>query len=307
MMTLPFRCTVLVALCAPAAAPPVPASAQPGAASPATVLQLHTQNGSWRALALEQLARAGQQDALASLKQDAARDGTPAQRPALLALARLGDAAAAARLGSMMGGDPDLETVRALEQSRTVAAGPALVRALGASSQAVRAEAAVAIGRIGYAKGAGALRAALDDTWGEVRAAASAGLLRLGDTSLRAVVEGRLETPLREIQLAAADAWAPEQDGKWVAEIEPMLRNPTAEVRHAAAERLAVLRRPQVMAVLQADLEPDSPDATREEAARLASEHAGAADAPWLQRALADPLPAVQIYAAGALLRSRRH
>jgi HEAT repeat protein len=167
----------------------------------------------------------------------------------------------------------------------------------------VRGAAAIAIGRLGYTKGAEALRRALDDEWVDVRAAATAALYRLGDQSMLELAKARLETPMREAQLAAADAWAPERPGPWVAEIEPMLRNPTAEIRLAAAERLATHRHPQVVTALQADLEPGMPDETRIEAARVAADIATAGDAAWLARALTDPLPEVQIYAAGAILR----
>jgi hypothetical protein len=284
-------------------APPRIAEAQSPAVAAQAVLRTHSGSGSYRSLALEQLARSGEAAARAALEKEASTPGAVAERPALLALTRLGDARATARMGAMMGEDPDLETVRALAMSRTDAAGAALVRALGASSQAVRAASAIAIGRLGYAKGADALRRALEDEWLDVRAAATSALYRLGDQSMLALATARLETPMQEAQLAAADAWAPEKAGPWVVEVEPMLRNQTAEIRHAAAERLANVRHEQVAAVLRADLAPEMPDEIRIEAARVAAHIASADDVDWLTRALTDPLPEVQIHVAGAILR----
>ena len=52
------------------------------------VLRTHSGSGSYRSLALEQLARSGQAGARAALEQEAATPGTVAERPALLALTR---------------------------------------------------------------------------------------------------------------------------------------------------------------------------------------------------------------------------
>jgi HEAT repeat protein len=286
-----------------ALAPAVSQAADTPAATALSLLRTHAASGSSRALALEQLARAGHADARATLQQLASTPGTPVERQAVASLARLGDGQAAARLGRLMGEQPDLDTVRALEQSRTDEGAAALVRALGAEARDVRAEAASAIGRLRYAKGADALRALKDDPWVDVRAAAGAALVRLGDQSMVEVTKGRLETPMPEAQLAAADAWAPETDGPWTAEIEPLLRNPLAETRHAAGWRLRKVRRAGVIAMIRHDLARSMPENTRMGAIRLAFVTAEANDVSWVADALRDPVPDVQIFAAGAILR----
>jgi HEAT repeat protein len=296
--------TVPLALALALTLPPAVAqSADATAPTALSLLRKHAAGGGHRTLALEQLARAGHADARATLQQLASTPGTPVERQAVASLARLGDGEAAARLGRLMGEQPDLETVRALEQSHTDEGGAALVLALRADAREVRAEAASAIGRLRYAKGADALRKLADDPWVDVRAAAGAALVRLGDQSMVEVTKGRLETPMPEAQLAAADAWAPETAGPWTAEVEPLLRNPTAETRHAAGRRLWKVRREPVVSMLRSDLAPGMPEDTRIEAMRLASLVAEPADVPWIAKAMSDAVPEVQILAAGTILR----
>lgn len=286
-----------------AVTPPLAAAADSPSVAALSILRKHAASGSYRALALEQLARAGHADARAALQQLASTAGGSGERPAVAALARLGDPAATARLGLLMGEQPDLETIRALEQSHTEEGGAALVRALRSPSREIRANAAGALGRLRYGKAADALRALADDEWVDVRAAAGAALVRLGDERMVEVTKARLETPMPEAQLAAADAWAPETAGPWTAQIEPLLRTPTAETRHAAGWRLWTVRRAAVVAMVRADLSPEMPEDTRIEAVRLASVVASPADLPWIARAMSDPLPEVQIAAAGAVLK----
>lgn len=249
--------------------------------------------------ALEALARAGVPGARDRLIKDA---GAAAD----LALARLGDRAAAARLASA----PEFEQhrpelrIEVLSLGGTSAIEP-LRRLTSDRSGAVRALAVEALGRAGGNAVVEDLKAASADPEFHVRATANVALARLGDAEATVALDGMLASPVADIRLLAARAYADRGPGPWVDAILPLLGSDEGLTRLRAAELLAPVNPEAVRAALNAASVSANP-VVRGEAARVLGAVAltgvGAADLSALRRALRDPDASVRLRAASAIL-----
>jgi HEAT repeat protein len=256
--------------------------------------------------ALERLALDGDDEAKRALTALATERHGPAATAALL---RLGDksqvAVAKQFLGDQTLNDP-VQLFAALEQIKAAEAAPALVPWLAAPEDEIASRAALTIGRLGYQPAAEELRKIMAETNPLLRPAAAAALWRLGQRDVQPALEHFLTNFLAEVRLAAAAAWAPETDGTWRAVVTPLLQDPNPTRRIAAARLLTSIDPGAVRRAMGQDIRALDDPQLRSEAAAVFEDVATAADSSTLAEALEDSDAAVQVYAAGAVLRVTR-
>ena len=256
------------------------------------------QDARLRVEALEALARAGS----ASARERLADGGTAGD----LALARLGDRAAVARLTDIAAQKQQRPEMRI---EILALAGPSAVDSLRPflveKSGAVRAAAIDAIARVGGAAVIEDLKAAAADQEFHVRATANVALAKLGDPQAAEVVAEMLASPVADVRLLAASAFSDRGAGPWVDAILPLLNSDEGLIRLRAAELLAPIDPEAARVALSAAAQSANP-VVRGEAARVlatpALAGAAAADTSALRRALRDTDAAVRLHAASAIL-----
>jgi HEAT repeat protein len=257
-------------------------------------------------LALERLARDGNEEAGRALTTLARERRLPAATAALL---RLGDASQIG-IAKQFLADPALndpgELFSALEGMKATDAAPVLVPWLSAPEDDIAARAALTLGRLHYRPAADELRKIMADTNPLRRPAAAAALWRIGQRDVLPALEQFLTNFLAEVRLAAAAAWAPETDGAWRAAITPLLLDPNPTRRIAAARLITLLDPGAVRRAMGQDMRSLDDPQLRSEAASIFEAVATAADTSTLAEALEDSDAAVQVYAAGAILRITR-
>jgi HEAT repeat protein len=248
--------------------------------------------------ALEILARAGVRSARERLSQEGGGAGD-------LALARLGDRAALARLKGA-GFDQKRPELRIdILSLAGASAFDSLRPFLAEKSGAVRAKAIEAIGRVAGKAAIEDLRAAAADPEFHVRATANVALAKLGDAQALSIVQEMLSSPVPDVRLLAATAFADRGPGPWVDALLPLLNNNEGVIKLKAAELLAPVKPEAARSVLEAAAEDGNP-VVRVEAARVSATPAVAgalsADLASLRRALRNADPAVRLHAASAIL-----
>lgn len=228
------------------------------------------------------------------------------------ALARLGDAAAIARLEAFVasGGARDKShAIRALTAAGSGSAA-AIAAALNDPAPPSRIGAANALAELGATAQIPALRDHLNDSEPAVRFMVSAALARLDDPQSSVTLESLATHPIGDMRLFAVAAQADKNaDGAWISIVEALLQDPDPLLRVRAAELL--IRRAgdpaSGRAALLTALSDPNP-AVRSEAAALLPElvDRGRPDLALFRRLLRDPLPETRIAAARALLRTTR-
>ena len=256
-----------------------------------------------RVIALAALAEAGDRTARQSL---AASEARPERDQAL---ARMGDAAAAARLQALIAAGGPLDkgpSIRALaDAGRQHAA--AIAAALADPAPPSRIAAANALAEIGATDQIPALQQHVNDPDPAVRFMVGAALARLGDPQAPVRLESLATHPIGDVRLFVAAAQAEQSaQGAWVAAVEQLLQDPDPLLRVRAIALLLERTTDNAAgrAALLAALSDASP-AVRTEAAALLPQavQRGAIPVPAVRGLLRDTLPDVRVHAARALLR----
>ncbi|MEO6236590.1 MAG: HEAT repeat domain-containing protein [Vicinamibacterales bacterium] len=228
------------------------------------------------------------------------------------ALARLGDAAAIARLQAYVASGGARDKSQAIRALAAAGSGNAasIAAALNDPAPPSRIGAANALAELGATAQIPALRDHLNDSEPAVRFMVSAALARLGDPQSTVTLDSLATHPIGDMRLFAVAAQADRNaDGAWIGIVEPLLQDPDPLLRVRAAELL--IRRAgdpaSGKAALLAALSDANP-AVRSEAAALLPElvDRGGPDLALFRRLLRDPLPETRIAAARALLRTTR-
>jgi hypothetical protein len=258
--------------------------------------------------ALEALAQqrgAASAEPKAALKKLATAD-PPTTRtwPAIVAMCRLGDEAAAARAVQAYRASTGSGRVTALEA--VIAAGPAraepvLREALTVKDAMLQSTAADGIATLRLKS----LVPALQDTVknGEMFAkfAAAVALAQLGATGGETLIDAAATSPAMDARYKAALARKARGDRGWIDAMRPLLDTADVGVKYPAAAALLEVDRPAAMKVLQAGTTDQNPavrtlvaDALTKDPSVPVSE---------LRRLLRDGVPRVRLYTASALLR----
>lgn len=268
-------------------------------------LSLSEQSLRLRSWALERLARAGDQSAREELRAMAlSHKATIAERVnGNISLARLGDAGAGERLGSLAA-SPELRDrtsiVEALEAAGVRSSSAIVVGLLDDPNPTTRAASARALGTLKAYEAIPRLQKALADPVFLVRLSAAVGLKRLGDTSADGLLAGWLRSDLADVRLVAAEAY---QDGvtrEWTKAILPLVDHGNDLTRLKAAELLMGHEAARSRSILVDAVRSPNP-AVREAASRLL-ERLTPPDLRLLRGLLDDASPWVRLHAAGAIL-----
>jgi hypothetical protein len=261
-----------------------------------------------------------QVDALAALAARRGADGTAARAklkgfadadpptarswPAVVALCRLGDAAAATRAIEAYRQSAGSGRVTALEA--VIAAGGAraeatLRDALGtrdAMLQSVAADGAAALGLKGLVP---ALQRVARD--GEMfgRFSAAVALAELGAPGGEALIEAAATSPAMDARLKAARARKARGDKGWADAVRPLLDSADVAVKYQAAGLLLAVDREAAMKTLHAGTVDPNP-AVRMLVADVLAGHDSVPIAE-LRRLLRDGIPRVRLFAASAIVR----
>jgi len=254
--------------------------------------------------AWERLARHGDSQAPAELQRMALdRPGSPVAALANGALARLGDAAATARLVGMASSSTlrdKSNIVEAIRRSDLKDQAQVLLPLLQDPDWTTRSETADALGALGHRAAIPEIRALLSDDEPRVRAKAALALKRLGDTADDPRVEAMLRSKVGTARLDALES-DPLSDRNEVAAASRQLMSDSDPLnRIRGAEAIARDDPAAARAVLTA-VAGDADSTARRLAARaLAS--LDPADLTILRRLLEDSTGWVRMYAAGGVL-----
>jgi HEAT repeat protein len=244
-------------------------------------------------------------DARAALKKLATADPpTTRSWPAIVALCRLGDDAAATRAVQAYRESVGSGRVTALDA--VIAAGPATAEPVLRDALTVRD----AMVQSTAADGAATLQLkslvpALQETVksGEMFAkfAAAVALAQLGATGGETLIEAAATSPAMDARYKAALARKARGDRGWVDAMRPLIESADVGVKYQAAAALLAVDRPAAMKVLQAGTTDPNPairslvaDALTKDPSVPVSE---------LRRLLRDGVPRVRLFATSAILR----
>jgi HEAT repeat protein len=268
--------------------------------------QARTSDRAARSWALEGLAAAGEPEALQELRELSAQDtaGSEQGLAPTLSLIRLGDAAAAARLGKMLASaDRALRVplIRALQDANATGEGPQVAALLDDPEPRVRMAAAIAVGALGYRAALPRLKALYDADDPTMRFVAAIAMKRLGDPSADAFVSKLLASEVPEVRLMAAAAYSPSPRAPWTERIRELRNDRNELVRVQAAEVLACCDQATARAILADAFRSPLPP-LRAEAARVLT--AKRLATPALVRSmLGDEAESVRLHGASAALR----
>jgi HEAT repeat protein len=251
-----------------------------------------------RVAALEALATTGDksaEDMLARLGQSAGVEGQ-------VALAKLGDPAAADALAKKLAANPrDSDMIQRLGGVKARAVEDELIHVLADADPGTRAAAADALARSGSENAAEPLLKALKDPEASVQQSAAVALAAIGRPEGNELVDRMLQSGVPDIVLSVAEA-LPMDAGRWQAVVQPLLdtENPVDRLR---AARLMGNNSPvDANRVLAAALS-DENVAVREEAARSLSDVRKTEGSTDWRRLLSDPSAWVRLEAARAIWR----
>jgi hypothetical protein len=250
------------------------------------------------------LARHGDAQASAELERMATqRPDSPVAALANGALARLGDAGAAARLTGMVSSsrlEDKSSIVEAIRRSGMSDQAQVLVPLLQDPDWATRSETVDALAALGYRAAVPEIRERLSDDDPRVRSRAALALKRLGDTSANARVEAMLRSAIGSARLDALDA-DPQSDRRDVAVAARQLMNDPDPLNRIRGAEVLAKDDPGAARATLAAVAGDADWTTRRLAARaLAS--LDPVDLTILRRLLDDSAGWVRMYAAGGVL-----
>ena len=259
-----------------------------------------------RAQTLERLARQGDADALAALRQQAGSTSTvsPESLAPVVALARLRDKAGEARLGEMLkSGTPNerAQVVQAIGQGNVRSQAPRLIPLLSDSEVNIRNAAAVALGLLQAKEAIPQLRNSFqNDEAGSVKMFAAVALKQAGDASADTFLEGLLAKGHPEVQVIAAGAWqfSTSKSPAWEKASRTLLASANDVHRLRAAELLASVDPAAAKTVLNSALASPNP-LLRSGAARVLESRPELADAAIARRLLGDAVIGVRLHGAG--------
>jgi HEAT repeat protein len=259
-----------------------------------------------RGRALEARARRGDAAARKALDaRRAARPETPDTWEATLALARLGDAAAANEVARAVKDAVGSRKAAALGALRGVPTTPAVIDAiadaLATGDDVVRdAAAEAAIDREAPVLVA-PLKTVLSTARFTAPLRAAVALARMNDPSGQALIDANLGGDLPDGRIVAARAYVGRPAAGWAAKLVPVLGDPNPLMRVLAAELLLPVKQREALEALGPELEEENP-VLRAEATRVL---AASPEAPLalLRASLGDRAPWVRFHAADALAR----
>jgi hypothetical protein len=252
-------------------------------------------------------ARPGSQGTAARSKLKELATATPPTArswPAIVALCRLGDAAAAARAIEAYKQSVGSGRVTALEA--VIAAGGAraeatLRDALGTRDAMIQSVAADGAASLGLKSLVPDLQRVARD--GEMfgRFSAAVALAELGAPGGEALIEAAATSPAMDARLKAARARKARGDKGWVEAVRPLLESSDVAVKYQAAGLLLAVDRATAMKTLQAGTVDPNPAVRMLVADVLGSD--GSVPIAELRRLLRDGIPRVRLFAASALVR----
>jgi len=275
-----------------------------------------------RAQVLEILARGDDAEALKALRAAAGAalpaDAAPSQEALAptISLARLGDEAAATRLGVLLGtATPDLrvQIIRALREADARSQASRIAALLDDPLPQVQIAAVLATGALQYRPAIPRLEALFGGGQSTLRLVAAIALKRLGVSSADAFVAKLLASGVPEVRLMAAEAF-PSADidqrkegtrdprRHWTDSLRELLDDRNEMVRLKAAEVLACCDVPAARAVLTGALRDSPVPPMRAEAARILAA-TDLSDAALARQMLGDEAGQVRIHGAAAALR----
>jgi hypothetical protein len=243
--------------------------------------------------------------AKAKLKELAdANPPTARSWPAIVALCRLGDAAASARAAEAYRQSVGSGRVTALEA--VIAAGgsraePILRHALGVRDAMVQSTAADGAATLGLKGLVPALQKVAKD--GEMfgRFSAAAALAQLGASGGESLIEAGTTSPAMDARLKAAKARKARGHKDWADAVRPLLESSDVAVKYQAAGLLLATDRDAAMKALHAGTVDPNP-AVRMLVADVLSADSSVPIAE-LRRLLRDGIPRVRLFAASGILR----
>jgi HEAT repeat protein len=214
------------------------------------------------------------------------------------ALARSGDQDAAARLRERLKGPMGPEAqyvIGALAESGDGASVPALRDLLSSPQPMVQLAAIGALGTLGDTASVPALKALLISRQPMVATQATVALARLGDADANASLDAMLASPVGDLRLTAAEAIGINESARWSEAVTPLLDDPNLLLRVRVAILLsrAGVNSERAQIVLAQSLGSENP-VLREQAgeAFIAPDQA---DPLLLRRFLRDPIGSVQL------------
>jgi hypothetical protein len=261
------------------------------------------QNPTARMEALRALAADGDVAANSVLWEASKKGGYAEAR----ALAMLGNEGSVGILIAAMnsGAMDNLEALRALGQSRSPLALPALLTQLESPKPEIRGAAAEALGHLGSAEAIAPLRTILqNDQTGYVQGRAAAALYRLGDDTGVPLIRNLATSSTLIGRIAAAEALEPRPDASWTPLVESLIGSEQADIRLRAAKLLVRVDPARAREVLEELAGSGLPAVA--EAAGLEVGRAAANDVPALRRLLRSPVRLARVSAAGAILKLAR-
>jgi hypothetical protein len=252
-------------------------------------------------------ARRGEAGTAARAKLKTFADANPPTArswPAIVALGRLGDAAAAARAAEAYRQSVGSGRVTALE-AVIAAGGPraeAILRdALGvrdAMVQSVAADGAATLGLKGLVP---TLQTVAKDGEMFAKFSAAVALAELGASGGEALIQAAAASPAMDARFKAAKARKARGDKGWVEAVRPLLESTDVAVKYQAAGLLLETDRAAAMKVLHAGTVDPNP-AVRMLVADVLATNATVPVAE-LRRLLRDGIPRVRLFAASGILR----
>jgi HEAT repeats len=259
-----------------------------------------------RAQTLERLARQGDADALAALRQQAGSTSavSPESLAPVVALARLQDPAGEKRLGELLNsGTPILraQVIQAIGQGNVRSQASRLIPLLSESDVNVRNATAVTLGLLQAKQAIPQLRNSFqNDEAGSVKMFAAVALKQAGDSSADSFLEGLLTKGHPEVQVTAAGAWqfSTSRSPTWDKAARTLLASANDLHRLRAAELLACCDPVAAKGVLTSAMASPNP-LLRAGAARVFESRPELADAAVARRLLGDTVMGVRLHGAG--------
>jgi hypothetical protein len=262
---------------------------------------------SLRAQALERLARDGDDQSRARLRQVAANAARSEALLAERALSRLGERTRGVSAADLAPGLPSRSRVAAAEaasQAGLQGEASLLLPLLRDENPATRMAALDALGSLRSVDATADVRSLLTDAHPTVRGRALLTLARLGDADALAGVSAMLRSPVPEARLAALEVDPTVPPEQRSAIIKAILGDPDPLTRAKAAEALTGIEPETARSTLVA-LTTDRDSAPRREAARVL-ETLDPVSVALFRRLLSDDSDWVRMYAAGGVLRAVR-
>ena len=224
--------------------------------------------------------------------------------PAIVALCRLGDAAAAKRAAQAYRESTGSGRVTALDA--VIAAGgpgaePILRDALGVRDAMVQSTAADGVATLKLKSLVPDLQQVVKTGEMFARFTAAVALAHLGATGGEALLAAGATSPAQDARLRVAGALKAKGDRRWIESTRPLLDSDDIAVRYQAAAMLLEVDRPAALKVLQTGTQDPNP-AVRTLVADVVTKDPGTPVAE-LRRLLRDGVPRVRLSAAAAILR----